>query len=179
MAPDLLSALGGLTHLTALRLCSLDSHSLYGPQDDPQRLHALTASSRLAALHLTAGRGGAGLALRPGCMQALFPPGSSVPSLTELLLDDPYVDERAAVAWALPCLEARDILTIAAACPNLCSLGVVNVLQQGEDLAPLLQLPGSCRALRVGGAAFGDNPGVQVRSAWCLVVKGWAARIPV
>jgi hypothetical protein len=52
------------------------------------------------------------------------------------------------------CLDSADITSIVKACPQLQALSIINTVQPGADLSPLLQLPKSCVSLSVAGVAF-------------------------
>jgi hypothetical protein len=54
------------------------------------------------------------------------------------------------------CLDAKDLQGIISTCPALTSLEISSVLKPG-DVTPLLDLPGSCVELAIGGRAFDDS----------------------
>lgn len=82
----------------------------------------------------------------------MFPPGRQLPQLQELALWS--LDGECTAAGTVSAAELRSIIN---ACPALCELNIAGIVKAGADVALLLQLPGTCCSLVVGGAAFGDS----------------------
>jgi hypothetical protein len=119
---------------------------------DPQQFSVLTASSQLTSLDLF--RDDA-MPIPQKALQHMLPPGQQLQFLEELTIsatpgENKYFDVD---AW---CLNSADLLRIAEACPRLRWLRIINTVQPGADLSPLLQLSRSCTILEVGGQAFTD-----------------------
>lgn len=127
-----------------LHSVNLDTHSIM-----PQRFFVLTASSHLTQLAVNS------LQLAPipkGAVQHMFGAGRQMPQLRacDLLVLGSWADVGRC------CIDSADLELIDRCCPALRCLGINGTVQPGADLSGLLQLPDSCTALSVGGAAFTD-----------------------
>jgi hypothetical protein len=162
----LLRALSKLTCLRDLELC-LPDMGVAGVA--PEWFSALTASSHFTRLNLSPEDS---VCLPKGAMQHMFPPGSKMQSLQQLTTDTVCADDNRSDddAW---CIHSADIGRIAQACPGSQSLHIANSVEPGADLSPLLQLPGSCTALSVGGAAFTDAAAYMLAQLTQLQRLSW------
>jgi hypothetical protein len=87
-----------------------------------------------------------------GTLQYMFPAGRQLPQLLELEIVSSVFDE------TISCVGSQDLSSIISSCVNLRKLVLCDVLSDGADLTPLLELPQCCRDLKVGGYAFTDSP---------------------
>jgi hypothetical protein len=149
-AEALLAGLANLLHLQDLHLCC-PSWDLRGVA--PQRFSALTASSHLTRLAVEAGPA----PLVEGAAQHMFPAPGQQGLLRELVINAVASTENAS-----GCIDSADLVSIVSNCSALQHLDICNTVQPGADLSALLQLPGSCTALLVGGAALGDAAAATV-----------------
>lgn len=143
-----LAAVRGMRQLQHLSLVSqLDAMMLGTAQ--PRDCAALTAASQLTYLNVFCFDA---LPLPATAVQHMFPSGKQLPQLQQLLIACYNEDDDS--VGPVTTAELRGIIS---ACPALCGLDIGCVLTEDVDVSVLLQLPATCRSLKVGGKPFGDN----------------------
>jgi hypothetical protein len=140
-ATVMLEALGSMQHLQHLNLSNLQGnqdHGLALEAVQPHRLSALTASSQLTHLQVSAE---VVAPLPPAAVQYMFA-GRRLGNLKELVLATLCREAEQA------CMNVADLQYIVSACPALCLLDLSSgVSTGGGDVSALLQLPASCQSL--------------------------------
>jgi hypothetical protein len=153
----LLEVMGQLTNLQHLQL---HLERLDTGNTAPCLLSALTASSGLTELTLAPHNR---TPLPKVAVRYMLPTGRQLPLLQRLTIS-PSCDHIGANwpggQW---CVSDKDIQRIASGCPALQSLDIALAVEPFANLSGLLQLPQSCTALVVGGAAFADSAAATVK----------------
>jgi hypothetical protein len=119
--------LAALQHLTHLRHLQLHGSAAAQQGDSYQCFSALTASTQLTAMELLNTHG---MPFPQTAFNHIFPPARVLPHLKVLHLHG-----------CQPCVEAAQILRVAASCPALQQLELVGVTPDDFDDSCLLQLP--------------------------------------
>jgi hypothetical protein len=160
----LLHALPKLSCLEDLQLRSLGVGTVSIPL---QRFSALTASSHLTRLVVQTLNA---VPLPKGAVQHMFAAGRQMPQLQvcQLMADDSRPGAEPS------CIDSADPELISRGCPALRRLGVVGTVQPSADLSGLLQLPASCTALSVSGAAFKDAAAATLAQLTQLKELTWS-----
>jgi hypothetical protein len=163
----LLAVVGELTLLHELKL------DLYFEQSEVEAVpsvafSALTASSQLRVLHVELSHDTEVALPGPDVLQHMFPAGRLLGQLHTLVLGPP---DFCPLHW---CLSLADLALIAASCPALQTLSLVDVfeLASEDSLRPLLDLT-MLSSLRVGGAAWDDSAAGVVAQLTQLTSLEW------
>lgn len=146
-----MALLDALTKLTCLHDLTLWCQNLdtRGSIISPQHFSALTASSQLTKLTLVPDCDTGLMPLPMGALQHMFPLGRQMQSLQHLTIS---TNDRCDAC----CIDSDGLSCVIGSCPQLQRLDVGGSVQKDLDWSVLLQLPGSCTQLRLGGAAFTD-----------------------
>jgi hypothetical protein len=116
----------------------------------PSDCAALTASSQLSHLELFSYEE---QPLPAAAVQHIFPPGKQFPQLQQVSISCCDFDGSNSVGP----VTAAELRAITSACPALCGIEITCVLAADVDVSALLQLPATCRSLKVGGQPLGDS----------------------
>jgi hypothetical protein len=161
-ASALLAAVRGMRQIQHLSLAVRPNRDWANLQDPPSAFAiaqpcdcaALTSSPHLTHLELSID-GSTGRVLPTGALQHMLPAGRQLPQLQQLVLRwEHHYDWSEGRGGSI---STADLCSMISACPGLCSLDLRGVVAGDADVSPLLQLPATCRSLKVGGHPFGDR----------------------
>lgn len=108
----------------------------------------------------------------PLAVQCMFPGEKQLPQLQRVYMAGmDFHDFLGEVSWGL---DSNDLASTVCCCPGLMGLTLDQVVAEGVDVTPLLQLPQGCTALRVGGGAFGNDAAAVVRQLTQVQDLSWS-----